>query len=70
MKRKPIRMFYSDLSRKFYASSSYKIVKIEGDREFVEITGQKDDVTQQIASLIDAHEITFTVRPMIVKEVQ
>lgn len=70
MARKPIRIFYSDLSRKFYASTQYRVVKVEGDKEFVEITGQKDDVTQQIASLIDTHEITFTVRPMIVKEVQ
>jgi hypothetical protein len=69
-KRKPIRIFYSDMSRRFYASNQYKIVKVEGDKEFVEITGQKDDVTQQIASLIDTHEITFTVRPMIAKEIQ
>jgi hypothetical protein len=54
-KSKPIRVFYSELSRRFYASSQYKI-----DGKAVVITGTKTDVTDDVARAIVAHDITFT----------
>ena len=54
-KSKPIRIFWSILGQRFYASRAYKI---EGER--VLITGDKFDVTDDIAEAIIAHEITFT----------
>ena len=53
---KPIRIFYSDLSNKFYATSFYKEVK----PGIVEITGKKYDVTQDIARIIVGRGVTFT----------
>lgn len=53
--RKPIRVFYSELSREFFATAHYK----EADG-FVTITGQKFNVTQDIARAIVQHEVEFT----------
>lgn len=53
---KPIRVFYSELSGKFYASSNYK----EIGNGVVTITGKKYDVTQDIAHAIVKHEVEFT----------
>jgi hypothetical protein len=53
---KPIRVFWSPLSRKFYASRAYKEIK----PGVVEITGEKFDVTQDIASAIVENGVTFT----------
>ena len=53
---KPIKVFWSPLSHKFYASRAYKQVK----PGVVEITGEKFDVTQDIAEQIVTHGITFT----------
>ena len=50
-----IRVFWSALSGKFYATGSYKE---DGDK--VVVTGKKYDVTQAIASAIMAHELSFT----------
>lgn len=52
---KPIRIFYSRLSGRFYASAHYRE---EGDT--VVITGKKYDVTNEIAHAIVTHEISFT----------
>lgn len=56
--RKPIRVFYSHLSKRFYASRAYKI---KGGVAIV--TGEKFDVTDDIANLIVQNEITFTAQP-------
>ena len=53
---KPIHVFYSPLSRRLYASSSYKEIR----PGIVEITGSKFDVTDDIAEIILTHDITFT----------
>jgi hypothetical protein len=53
---KPIRVFWSPLSRRFYASRSYKEIK----SGIVEITGEKFDVTQDIAAAIMENGVTFT----------
>lgn len=55
---KPIKVFWSPLSRKFYASRAYKEIKLG----IVEITGQKFDVTQDIARIIVEQNVTFTER--------
>lgn len=56
---KPIRVFWSPLSHRFYASRSYK----EDSRGFVTVTGQQFDVTDDIAALILKHDIVFTPKP-------
>ena len=53
---KPIRVFWSPLSRRFYASRAYKEIK----PGVVEITGDKFDVTQDIAAAIMENGVTFT----------
>lgn len=54
--QKPIRIFYSLLTGSFYATRSYKILT-DG---MVLCTGEKFDVTQDIARLIVENGITFT----------
>lgn len=56
---KPIRVFFSGLSRRFYASSAYK----DKGNGLVTITGAKFDVTNEIAALIEQHDVIFTRRP-------
>lgn len=51
---KPIKVFYSELSQRFYASSAYK-----EQNGHVVITGQKYDVTNQIAAAILKHDLVF-----------
>jgi len=58
MKQKPIRVFFSPLSRRFYASRAYRD---EGGGN-VTITGEKFDVTNDIAQLIEQHSVTFVKR--------
>ena len=57
-KQKPIRIFWSGLSRRFYASRAYKQV----EPGIIEITGEKFDVTDQIADLIVKNYLVFTPR--------
>jgi hypothetical protein len=56
---KPIRVFWSPLSRRFYASRAYKEIR----PGVVEITGEKFDVTNDIAEQIVNHGLVFTPRP-------
>lgn len=56
--RKPIKIFFSPLSRRFYASQTYKELR----PGIVEVTGQKFDVTDQIAELIERYKITFEAK--------
>lgn len=51
---KPIRVFYSELDARFYASQHYRQ---EGD--YVVITGKKYDVTDDIGAAIRKHDIGF-----------
>lgn len=55
---KPIRVFYSKLTGRFYATCTYKI----DDKGVVTVTGQKFDVTNDIAGLIEQNGVTFTKR--------
>jgi hypothetical protein len=56
---KPIRIFWNELSHRFYATQAYKQVK----PGVVMITGKKYDVTDQIAEAIIKHNLTFTEKP-------
>jgi hypothetical protein len=55
MAAKPIRVFYSELSRRFYATAHYK-----ESSGVVTITGAKYDVTNDIARAITMHDLEFT----------
>ena len=61
VKPKPIKVFYSDFSGRFYASRAYKVVKVNEDRVVYEITGDKFDVTDDIAAAITKHDLTFSI---------
>lgn len=56
---KPIRVFWSALSRRFYATRAWR----EVSPGVVECTGDKFDVTDDIASVIEREELTFTRVP-------
>lgn len=53
--RKPIRVFWSPLTRRFYATRAW--------REFrpgvIECTGERFDVTNDIAGIIEQEQIEF-----------
>jgi hypothetical protein len=53
---KPIRVFYSELSGRFYASRHYK----QTSQSVVTITGEKFDVTDDIGAAITKHDLEFT----------
>ncbi len=55
-KKKPIKIFYSTLSNRFYASRAYRVEP----NGFVTITGEKFDITDDIGGLIEKHGITFS----------
>ena len=59
MASKPIRVFYSDLTGKFYATRAYK--ELPGG--VIRITGEKFDVTQDIAGIIVHRGVTFLTEP-------
>jgi len=60
-KPKPIRVFYSVLSQRFYATRAYR-----GDANGnVTVTGEKFDVTNDIAGLIEQHGVTFQAAPVV-----
>lgn len=51
---KPIRVFWSIMGQRFYASRAYRI-----DGDVCTITGEKFDVTDDIAAAVVKHEIEF-----------
>lgn len=55
---KPIRVFYSSLTKRFYGTAAYRTHFVD-KVEHIEITGAKHDVTQDIARAIVEHGITF-----------
>lgn len=52
---RPIRVFWSPLSRRFYATRAWKVVK----PGVVECTGERFDVTDDIAGIIERERIEF-----------
>ena len=55
-KPKRIRVLYSPITRRFYATRSWRYV---GAGNIV-VTGEKFDVTQDIAAIVVEHEIEFS----------
>jgi len=55
---KPIRVFWSPLSRRFYATRAWREVK----PGVVECTGQRFDVTDDIAGIMEREQIEFRRR--------
>ena len=62
-KRKPIRVFYSVLSNRFYATRAWREVAPVDGKHVVEVTGEKFDVTDDIFGLIKQHGIEFRELP-------
>lgn len=60
---KPIRVFWSPLSSRFYASRAYR----QRGKTII-ITGEKFDVTEDIASAVLQHDIYFTKKVIPTKE--
>jgi hypothetical protein len=56
--QKPIRVFFSELSHRFYATRAWQERTRNGKR-YVVVTGEKFDVTNDIADLIATHGISF-----------
>ena len=56
MSKKPIRVFYSPLSQRFYATAHYR----EDGKGHTIVTGEKFDVTNDIAEATIHYEIEFT----------
>jgi hypothetical protein len=61
-KLKPIKVFWSTLGQRFYAARSYREFDSLEDpkKKIYQITGEKFDVTDDIADAITKHQITFT----------
>lgn len=55
---KPIRVFFSDLSRRFYATRHFRNL---GNGK-IECTGEKFDVTNDIGGIIKERGLTFEER--------
>jgi hypothetical protein len=55
-KPKPIRVFYSELSRRFYATTAWKEIK----PGVIEVTGEKFDVTNDIGYAAVKSNLEFT----------
>lgn len=55
--KKPIKVFYSELSGRFYASQYYKR---KNDSTML-ITGEKFDVTNDIGAAVKKYDLEFTV---------
>lgn len=53
--KKPIKVFWSELGQRFYASQYYKV-----EENRVTITGEKFDVTDDIAAAVLKHDIVFS----------
>ena len=61
-KTKPIRVFWSIMGQCFYASRNYRVEGSDTKYERIVITGEKFDVTDDIARAILQHDIVFTKR--------
>ena len=57
-KPKPIRVFFSPMTRRFYATRAYR----DEGNGLITVTGQSFDVTNDIAGLIEQHDVTFKIR--------
>jgi predicted metallopeptidase len=60
MRRKRIRVFYSPLSRRFFATRAWKEVEKSNGSMVIEVTGEKFDVTSDIYELVVLHSLELT----------
>lgn len=58
--RKPIRVFWSPFTRRFYATRAWREIK----PGVVECTGERFDVTNDIAGIIEKEQIEFREMPV------
>jgi hypothetical protein len=58
MNRKPIRVFWSPLTERFFATRFWR--EVPGKPGLVECTGERFDVTNDIAGIMEREEIEFT----------
>jgi hypothetical protein len=54
---KPIRIFFSVLSQRFYATRAWR--EVPGKPGVIVASGEKFDVTNEIAGLIEQYNVTF-----------
>lgn len=59
--KKPIRVFWSPLGKRFYASAHWKVMGKTDNFEHILITGEKFDVTDDIAAAVLKHDLVFGV---------
>jgi hypothetical protein len=59
-KLKPIRVFYSELTGRFYAARAWKVVECTDDKQRIEVTGEKFDVTDDIGAAVTKYDVVFT----------
>ena len=59
-KRQPIRVFWSILGQRFYASRNYRVEGSDTKYERICVMGEKFDVTDDIARAILQHDIVFS----------
>jgi hypothetical protein len=62
MSGKPIKIFFSSLSNRFYASQHYKIDEYKDGTAIVTITGEKFDVTDDIADIMVKYGLGFDIK--------
>ena len=58
-KSKPIRVFFSLLSHRFYATRAYTE---DSETGMITVTGEKFDVTDDIAGLIQRYNLEFKIK--------
>jgi hypothetical protein len=57
MSEKPIRVFYSPLTKHFYATQRWK----DNSDGTITVTGKKYDVTQDVARAVIHYQVEFVV---------
>jgi hypothetical protein len=60
---KPIRIFFSVLSQRFYATRAWR--EVPGKPGVITVTGEKFDVTNEIAGLMEQYNVTFTKKEKV-----
>lgn len=60
---KPIRIFFSVLTERFYATRAWR--EVPGKPGMITVSGEKFDVTNEIAGLIEQYNVTFTKKEKV-----
>lgn len=59
---RPIRVFYSTLTGRFYATRTWREKTSKKGAPYIEVVGDKFDVTDDIAGAIIKHDIAFKMQ--------